>query len=146
MPWATRDKAQTQVWIDELGLRRVCCALPEPRGLGHEVVPFGDARCPAGGNLIVRDGGRMISGHFQQMGANGVKTVMAGEASIGIERIEQIETRGRAVHHGRGNGVIEHHHGIVRHAFQEIIERQDLRPIGIRGSGGFVMNGGDGGL
>ena len=88
----------------------------------------------------------MVSGHFEQMSANGVEAMMAGEASIGVERIEQIETHGGAVHHGGGDGAIEHHHGIVRHAFQEIVERQYLRPVGIFGSGRFVMDGGNSGL
>ena len=88
----------------------------------------------------------MVSGHFQQMGTNGVEAMMAGQSSIGVERIQQLESRGRAVHHGRGDGVIEHHHGIVGHAFQELVQRQDLRPVGILGSGRFVMDGGDGGL
>ena len=88
----------------------------------------------------------MVSGQFQQMGANGVQAMMAGQPSIGVERIQQLESRGRAVHHGRGDGVIEHHHGIVGHAFQQVIQRQDLRPVGILGAGRFVVNGGDGGL
>jgi hypothetical protein len=50
------------------------------------------------------------------------------------------------MHHGDGDGVIEHHHRIVGHTFKQLIERQDLRPIGILGSRRFVMNGGDGGL
>jgi len=43
----------------------------------------------------------MVSGHLQQMGTNGVEAMMAGQPSIGVERIEQIEqieARGWAVH------------------------------------------------
>jgi hypothetical protein len=63
------------------------------------------------------DSGLMVSRQLQQMGANGVEAMMAGESSIGVERIQQIEPSGRAVRHGCGDGVIEHHHGIVGHAF-----------------------------
>jgi hypothetical protein len=40
------------------------------------------------------------------------------------------------VHHGGGDGVIERHHRIVRHAFQQAIERQDLTSTGFVGSQG----------
>ena len=50
------------------------------------------------------------------------------------------------MHHGRGDGVIELHHGVIGHAFKQLIQRQDLRPVGILGSGRLVVNGGDGGL
>jgi hypothetical protein len=61
----------------------------------------------------------MVSGQFQQMGANGIETMMAGQPSIGVERIQQLDSRVRAVDHGGGDCMIEHHHGIVRHAFQQ---------------------------
>ena len=86
----------------------------------------------------------MVTGHLQQMRANGIDSVMALQSSIMVECTKQFESRGRAVHHGRGDGVIEHHHGIVGHAFQKFVQRQDLRPVGVLSSGRFIMNGGDG--
>lgn len=80
------------------------------------------------------------------MGAHGGKTVMPGHSGIGIERGEQFESFSGSMHHGSGNGIIQHHHGIVRHSPQQVIERQDLRPIGVFGPGSLVMNGGDRGL
>ena len=88
----------------------------------------------------------MVSGHLEQMGANGVEAVVAGQSSIGVERFEQLESGRRAVHHGRGDGVIERHHGIVGHALEQAIQRQDLRPVGILGSRRFVVDGRDRGL
>ncbi len=38
------------------------------------------------------------------------------------------------------------HHGIVGHALQKFIQRQDLRPVSILGSRRFVMNSSDGSL
>ena len=80
------------------------------------------------------------------MGTHRVQAMMARQASVGIQRIQQVESRGRAAHHGRRDGVIEHHHGIVGHPFQQFIQRQDLRPVGVLGPGCFVVNRGDGGL
>ena len=102
---------------------RVCCALAEPGGLAHEVIPFRQARRPAGGNPVVCNRGRMVAGHFEQMGTNGVEAMMAGQPSIGIQSSQQLESFGRAVHHGCGDSVIEHHHGIVGHTFEKVIER-----------------------
>ena len=50
------------------------------------------------------------------------------------------------MHHGRGDGVIERHHRIVRHALEQAIQRQDLRPVGILGARRFVVDGRDRGL
>jgi hypothetical protein len=50
------------------------------------------------------------------------------------------------VHHGRGDCVIEDHHGIVGHASEQFVQRQNLRPVGILGPTSFVMNRGYGGL
>ncbi|MGI8742895.1 MAG: hypothetical protein ACR2NN_10060 [Bryobacteraceae bacterium] len=47
---------------------------------------------------------RSVSGHLEQMGTNGVEAKMAGQSSIGIERMKQPEACRQAVHHGRGNG------------------------------------------
>ena len=88
----------------------------------------------------------MVAGHFKQVGAHRGEAVMACNSRIGVERSEQFQTPERAMHGGCGNGVIQDHHGIVGNAFQDFVERQDLRPIGIPGSGRFVVNGCDGSL
>ena len=71
---------------------------------------------------------------------------MAGQSFIGVEGFQESEPCRRTVHHGSGDGVVERHHRIVRHAFQQAIKRQDLRPVGILGARGFVMHRGDRGL
>ena len=38
-------------------------------------------------------------------------------AAIAIERVQQVKSCGWAVYHGCGDGVIEYHHGVGRHAF-----------------------------
>jgi hypothetical protein len=90
---------------------------PEACGLGHEVIPFRYALGPAGGSPVVCDGGLMVSGQSSRWGANGIETMMAGQPSIGVERIQQLDSRVRARGPWRRRCMIEHHHGIVRHAF-----------------------------
>jgi hypothetical protein len=65
---------------------RACCALAEPGRLRNEVIPFRYARRATGGNLVVRDSGLRVAGHFEQMGTNGVEAMMAGNSCIGVER------------------------------------------------------------
>ena len=60
-------------------------ALTEPSRLRNEVIPFRYARSATGGNAIVCDGSLRVTGHFQQMGANGVKAMVAGNTVIGVE-------------------------------------------------------------
>jgi hypothetical protein len=74
--------------------------------LRNEVVPFRYARGAAGGDPVVIDGSLRVAGHFQQMGTNGVEAVMAGNSCVGVERFQQLEPFGWAVHHGCGDGVI----------------------------------------
>ena len=44
------------------------------------------------------------------------------------------------MYHGSCNGMIERHHGAGRNAFQQLVQREDLRPVRILGPRRFVMN------
>ncbi len=94
----------------------------------------------------MRDGGGAIAGELEQMSANGVEPVMARETVVRVQRLEQVEPGGRAMHHGGGDGVVEQDHGVVRHAFEQIVEGEDLWPVGVLGARCLVMDGGDGSL
>ncbi len=80
------------------------------------------------------------------MCSNGVQAVMILKAGVSFEGVQQFQALRRAVHHCRRDRVIQRDHWVVRHAPEQIVERQDLRPIRVVGSGSFVVNGGDGGL
>jgi hypothetical protein len=121
-------------------------SLPEAGGLCNQVVPLRQAGSAEGRRLVMPNGSFIIARHLEQMGANRVESMMISQPSIGVQRIQQLESRGRAVHHGRRDRLIEHHHRIAGHAFQEVVECQDLRPVGILRADRFIMNGGDGSL
>ena len=127
-----------------------CCIFQpgfgEARGLGQQVIAFGNAGGLLRGGAVVRDSGGGIAGQFVQVGANGVEAVMIGDARIVVERVEQIQTVSGAVDHGGRDCVVEQDHGIVRHAPEEIVEGEDLRPVSVFGAGRFVVHSGDGGL
>ena len=84
-----------------------------------------------------------IAGHLEQVRAHGVETMVAGEAAVGVERGQQIETGRRAVDHRHGDRVIQRDHRVVGHPLQQSVEREDLRPVGVGGPRGFVVDGGD---
>ena len=44
-----------------------------------------------------------------------------------------VEAGGRAVHHRRGDRVVERHHRVVGHPLEQAVEREDLRPVGVLG-------------
>ena len=51
----------------------------------HEVIPFRNARRPAGRNPVVCNGGLRISGQLQQMSADGIEAMMPSQPFIGVE-------------------------------------------------------------
>ena len=71
---------------------------------------------------------------------------MASQSSVLVEYRQQFESLRRALDHRCRDGMVEHHHGIVRHVLQEFIERQDLRPVRVLSPGRFGVNGGNGSL
>jgi len=126
-------------------LNLVLCAAAEPGGLGDEVAPFRNAGGATGGQAVVLEGSLAVAGHFEQMGPHCVEAMMPGHAGIGIERGHELDSLGGAMHHGGGDGVVQQHHGILGGTLEQVVERQDLRPIGLLGARRFVVYGGDGG-
>src|SRR5205807_8937095 len=77
------------------------------------------------------------------MGTNGVETIMTGNARITVEGPKQFEAFGSAVHHSGCDWVIESDHGTGGDSFQQLIQSQDLWPVGVLNSRSFVVNGGN---
>jgi hypothetical protein len=84
----------------------------------------------------------MVSSEFQQMSSNSVQTVMFRKAGVSFEDVQQFQAARCAMHHGHRDRVVQHDHWIVGHAPEQIVEREDLRPIRVVCSGSFVVNGG----
>jgi len=109
-------------------------------------VAFGEACCFGCCGPVVACGALEVSSEFQQMRSNSVQAVIIGEAGVRLEGSHQFQALRCSVDHGRGDGAIQRDHGVVRHAVQQIVKRQDLRPIGVLELSGFVVDGGSGGL
>ncbi len=70
---------------------------------------------------------------------------MSSQAAAGIEFFDQPKPVPRTVHHPRCDGVVQHDHRVVRHPFEDCVERENLRPVCVHGSSRFVVKCGDGG-
>ena len=71
---------------------------------------------------------------------------MARHPLIGFEARQQAERCLRAVHHRHRDGAIERHDRAGRDALEEVIEPQDLLPVGPGRGGGLGVDGRDRGL
>ena len=94
----------------------------------------------------MRDGSCGLARQLEQMRADGVEPVMAGDAVVLVERVEKLESGGWAVHHGGSDGMVEQDHGVVGHPPEQIVEREDLRPVGVFGARCFIVDRRDGSL
>ena len=59
------------------------------------------------GAAVVSEGAGEIAGALEEVGADGVEAVVAGEARVGGEGVEVLEAGGGAVDHGERDGVVE---------------------------------------
>src|ERR1700677_1259680 len=87
-------------------LRSLRSGLAEPGRLRQEVIPLRDTRRASSGNPVMLDCGLSVTGHFQQMGAHRVETMMAGKAFVRVEYSQQFQSFRWAMHHGGSDGTI----------------------------------------
>src|SRR5206468_899594 len=91
-------------------------------------------------------GGRGVAGQLQQVGADRLQAVVAGQPAVVVQGGEQVEAGQRPAHHGQGDGVVEGHHRAGGEPFEQLVEDQDLGPVGVDGPGRLVVHRGDGRL
>ena len=118
----------------------------EPRGARLEVALLGDARRAARRGSVAVAGRGVVAGHLEQVGADRVEAVVVGHAIVVVERREQVEAGARAVDHRHRDRVVEGDHRVGRHALEQLVEREDLRPVGVLRGRRLVVDGGDRGL
>ena len=82
----------------------------------------------------------------QQVAAHRRQQVVVPERGFAGERLHQFQPGRRAEGHAHRHGAIERNHGRRRDLRQRVVERGDARPVGVGGSRGARMAGGDGGL
>ena len=88
----------------------------------------------------------MVAGQLQQVGADGVQTVAAAQQGLAVQGCQQVQAGPGALHHGHGDGAVEGHHRAGGDAFQQLVQAEDLAPVGVLGPWRLGVHGGDGGL
>src|SRR6266508_2402255 len=118
----------------------------QPGGAQREVALLGRA----GGHLRRPQVGLArrcdVARTFEQVCPYGFEAVGVGHPVVGVEGAEQGEAGLRAVHHGQGDGAAERGYRSGRHLGEDVVQGEDLRPVGGLGGRGLVVHGGDGGL
>jgi hypothetical protein len=110
-------------------------------GAGFEVTPLGAAGGGAGGAGV--PGGRrgVVAGELEAVGADRGEPVMTGHPLVGFQARQQVERGPGAVHHRDRDRPVERHDRARADPLQEVIERQDLWPVGAGGGGGLGVHG-----
>ena len=67
----------------------------------------------------------------QQVGLRGRQVAVAGEPPVALERLDVRQRRRRAVDHRDRDGAVERDHRRRPHPQQLVVQRQDLRPVGV---------------
>src|SRR6185437_409826 len=95
--WSRRRKSDSADWW-----LPTCKAgvFGEARRLCEQVIALGNAGGLLRRGLIVGDRGDAIACQFVQVSADGMETMMSGDARILVERVEQIQAVSGAVDHG----------------------------------------------
>ncbi len=97
----------------------------------------------AAGEQVVRPCGHIIAGQVEKMSPDSGDPIVAGQDRIALRRGQRLESDQRPAHHGEGDDPVESRHRSRRQALQQLIQGEDLGPIGVRGAGRLVVEGGD---
>ena len=72
--------------------------------------------------------------------------VVPGHSLIRLECRDNLEAGRGPAHHGHGHRAVEGRERVRRGEFQQVVEPEDLRPVGVGHRRGLVVDGGDGRL
>ena len=88
----------------------------------------------------------LVARHLQEVGADGHDAVVPGHPFVVVERRQEFEPGLGPLHHRDRDRAVERDHRIGRDPLEEVVEHEDLQPVGVRFLRGFVVHGGDRGL
>ena len=91
-------------------------------------------------------GGGGVAGLFQQVGAYRFEAVTVGHPLVGVEGAEQGERGSGSVDVRQGDGAAERDDRSGGDGGQDVVQGEDLRPVGGLGGRGLVVQRGDRGL
>src|SRR5579859_5534942 len=109
-----------------------------------EIALLWKARGEASSPLVRCAGTFPVAGHLQKMGAHGREAVVVTQRLV--ERSQQLQSRGWTVDHRERDGPVERDHGAVPDALEDLVDGEDLPPVGLSRAWRLVVDRGDGGL
>jgi hypothetical protein len=77
----------------------------------------------------------VVAGQLQQVGADRVQAVVAGQVAVGVQGVQHLQARPRALDHRERHGMAQRDHRVRPDPFEQLVQDEDLRPVG-RGRGG----------
>ena len=120
--------------------------LAQPGRPQFEVALFLQARGHLRRPEVGVSGGGGVAGLFEQVGAYRFEAMGVGQPLVSVERAEQGESGPGSVDVGEGDGAAERHYRPGGDGGEDVVECEDLRPVGDRRAGGLVVQRGDRGL
>ena len=96
--------------------------------------------------MVVLAGGVVVTQEVEQVRADGVDPVVADERRVGGSRIELGQGCRRPVDHADGDDPPQGHHRARRDHGVDVIEGEDLGPVGVPRRSRLVVDRRDGGL
>ena len=78
------------------------------------------------------------------MGPDGVEAVPGHDPLVGGQAVEQVQPGVGAACHGYRDGVVQCCYRVTGDLQQQLVQRNDLRPVGVGGGGSFIVDRRDG--
>ena len=75
----------------------------------------------AGRGPVAASGVREPAGHLQQVSADRIESVVAGQQLASVQGLQQVESGLRTLHHRDRDGAVERDHGVVGDAFEQLV-------------------------
>jgi hypothetical protein len=122
----------------------VAAVFAEAGGLSVQVTLVWQAARAAGRFQIAFPGGRVLLGHLQQVGPDGVETVAGHDPLVGGEAVEQVQPGAGAARHGHRDSMVQCCYRVTGDLQQQLVQGNDLRPVRVGRRGRFVVDRSDG--
>ena len=87
-----------------------------------------------------------LAGPLEQVGAHRLDPVVTGERRIALGRRELLQAGLRSADHGDRDDPVQRDHRPRRERLEQLVEREDLQPVGVLRARRLVVHRGDRGL
>ena len=125
------------------GERRLPRGRRQPGGARLEVALLGQARGPARGLAVASRAASASPAISSRCARTAARRWWPASRSSASSVAEQVQPGLRAVDHRHRDGAVERDHRVRRDPLEQLVEREDLRPVGVLGARRLGVHGGD---